>query len=150
MVSKTLRKILLNLSRHQTLVLTHDQFSFFVIDNKQMPQFDFAKIDIQGGELAVLKGGKNYIQANVVGLEIEVEFAEIYTYVDTNNGTTAVLTRSDTGLSNPVYFGGFKNPNIFNNSRHAKESMGTVMVTNFIYCFSVIIFWRHKKVNRRR
>jgi len=36
------------------------------------------------------------------------DYAEIYTFVDTNNSTTAVLTRSDTGLSNPVYFGGFK------------------------------------------
>ena len=51
----------------------------YLIENNQMPQFDFAKIDIQGGELAVLKGGKNYIQRNVIGLEIEVEFAEIYT-----------------------------------------------------------------------
>ena len=40
MVSKTLRKILLNLSRQQTLILTHDQFSFFVIDNKQMHQYN--------------------------------------------------------------------------------------------------------------
>ena len=36
------------------------------------------------------------------------DYAEIYTFVDTNNGTTAVLSRSDTGLTNPVYFGGFK------------------------------------------
>ena len=36
------------------------------------------------------------------------DYAEIYTFVDTSNGTTAVLTRSDTGLTNPVYFGGFK------------------------------------------
>ena len=49
-----------------------------LIDNNDMPQFDFAKIDIQGGELAVLQGGKKYIQSNVVGLEIEVEFANIY------------------------------------------------------------------------
>ena len=40
MVSKTLRKILLNLSEEQTLVLSHDQFSFFVIDNKQMHQYN--------------------------------------------------------------------------------------------------------------
>ena len=40
MVSKTLRKILLNLSEHQTLALSHDQFSFFVIDNKQMHQYN--------------------------------------------------------------------------------------------------------------
>ena len=40
MVSKTLRKILLNLSEEQTLALSHDQFSFFVIDNKQMHQYN--------------------------------------------------------------------------------------------------------------
>ena len=34
-----------------------------LIDNNDMPQFDFAKIDIQGGELAVLQGGKKYIQS---------------------------------------------------------------------------------------
>ena len=40
MVSKTLRKILLNLTKQQALVLTHDQFSFFVIDNNQMHQYN--------------------------------------------------------------------------------------------------------------
>ena len=40
MVSKILRKILLNLTKHQALVLTHDQFSFFVIDNNQMHQYN--------------------------------------------------------------------------------------------------------------
>ena len=49
-----------------------------LIDNKQMPQFDFAKIDIQGGELAVLEGGLNYIKSNVIGLELEVEFVQLY------------------------------------------------------------------------
>tara|TARA_B100001057_G_scaffold121683_1_gene120504 strand:- start:797 stop:1393 length:597 start_codon:yes stop_codon:yes gene_type:complete len=39
MVSKTLRKILLNLSQQQALSLTHDQFSFFVIDNMKMHQY---------------------------------------------------------------------------------------------------------------
>ncbi len=50
----------------------------YLIENKQMPQFDFAKIDIQGGELAVLEGGLNYIKSNVVGLELEVEFVQLY------------------------------------------------------------------------
>ena len=40
MVSKTLRKILLNLTKQQALVLTHNQFSFFVIDNNQMHQYN--------------------------------------------------------------------------------------------------------------
>ena len=40
MVSKTLRKILLNLTKQQALVLTHDQFSFFVIDNNQIHQYN--------------------------------------------------------------------------------------------------------------
>ena len=50
----------------------------YLIEKNQMPHFDFAKIDIQGGELAVLEGGKNYIKSNVVGLEVEVEFGKMY------------------------------------------------------------------------
>jgi FkbM family methyltransferase len=44
----------------------------------QMPQVDFAKIDVQGAELAILEGGRNHLAANLVGLEMEVEFAELY------------------------------------------------------------------------
>ncbi|RJQ25910.1 FkbM family methyltransferase [Candidatus Parcubacteria bacterium] len=44
----------------------------------QMPQVDFAKIDAQGAELAILEGGRNLLAANLVGLEVEVEFAELY------------------------------------------------------------------------
>ena len=40
MVSKTLRKILLGLTENQTINLTHDQFSFFVIDNKKVHQYN--------------------------------------------------------------------------------------------------------------
>ena len=40
MVSKTLRKILLGLTEKQTINLTHDQFSFFVIDNKKVHQYN--------------------------------------------------------------------------------------------------------------
>ncbi len=39
---------------------------------------DFIKIDIQGSELNVLKGGGEYLSENLVALEIEVEFSEIY------------------------------------------------------------------------
>lgn len=49
-----------------------------LIKNKLLPDFDFAKIDIQGGELAVLYGGENYLKSNAVGIEIEVEFAKMY------------------------------------------------------------------------
>jgi FkbM family methyltransferase len=50
-----------------------------VISSKfQMPQVDFAKIDVQGAELAILEGGCNFLAANLVGLEVEVEFSELY------------------------------------------------------------------------
>jgi FkbM family methyltransferase len=44
----------------------------------QMPVVDFAKIDVQGAELAILEGGVNHLSTNLVGLEVEVEFAQIY------------------------------------------------------------------------
>ena len=43
-----------------------------------LPTPDFAKIDIQGAELEVLKGGKSVLRNNLVGLEVEVEFSEMY------------------------------------------------------------------------
>jgi FkbM family methyltransferase len=46
---------------------------------RRIPQVDFAKVDVQGAELAVLEGGRNHLAANLVGLEVEVEFAELYT-----------------------------------------------------------------------
>jgi FkbM family methyltransferase len=44
----------------------------------RIPHVDFAKIDVQGAELAILEGGRNHLAANLVGLEVEVEFAELY------------------------------------------------------------------------
>ena len=38
---------------------------------------DFIKIDTQGSELLILKGGENTLK-NVIGLEVEVEFVPIY------------------------------------------------------------------------
>lgn len=40
---------------------------------------DFAKIDVQGAELEILKGGEAYFRKHLIGLEVEVEFAPIYT-----------------------------------------------------------------------
>jgi len=39
---------------------------------------DFLKLDVQGSELEVLKGANDILLDNLVGLEIEVSFAEIY------------------------------------------------------------------------
>ena len=47
-------------------------------DNAKLPDIDFMKIDVQGAELEVLKGGVNYLKNNLVGLESEVEFSSIY------------------------------------------------------------------------
>lgn len=63
-------------------VLETLEVSAVTIDNLasegRIPQIDFAKIDVQGAELAILEGGCNHLAANLVGLEAEVEFAELY------------------------------------------------------------------------
>ena len=46
--------------------------------NSKLTDVDFMKIDVQGAELDVLKGGVNYLKNNLVGLESEVEFSSIY------------------------------------------------------------------------
>jgi FkbM family methyltransferase len=44
----------------------------------ELKSIDFVKIDVQGGEYAILKGGEDFFKNNIVGLEVEVEFAEMY------------------------------------------------------------------------
>mgnify|MGYP000403184147 CR=1 FL=1 len=46
--------------------------------NNEINSVDFVKIDVQGGELAVLQGGEKFFKENLVGLEVEVEFAPMY------------------------------------------------------------------------
>jgi len=49
-----------------------------LLDNGRLEGFDFAKIDVQGAELDILKGGKKSLSDNALGLEVEVEFQPIY------------------------------------------------------------------------
>lgn len=44
----------------------------------ELNSIDFVKIDVQGGEHEILQGGENFLKNNIVGLEVEVEFAEMY------------------------------------------------------------------------
>ena len=44
----------------------------------EMPAVDFVKIDVQGAELAILEGGRSHLASSLVGLELEVEFAPLY------------------------------------------------------------------------
>lgn len=39
---------------------------------------DFIKIDVQGAELDILKGGETFLREHIVGIEIEVEFQPLY------------------------------------------------------------------------
>ena len=39
---------------------------------------DFIKLDVQGAELDILKGGKLFLENNLIGAEIEVEFQPLY------------------------------------------------------------------------
>lgn len=44
----------------------------------KIKEIDFLKIDVQGAELEILKGGKSFLKNNLIGIEIEVEFLEMY------------------------------------------------------------------------
>ena len=46
--------------------------------NGKLTDVDFMKIDIQGAEIEVLKGGVNFLKNNLVGLESEVLFTPLY------------------------------------------------------------------------
>ena len=46
--------------------------------NNEIKRVDFVKIDVQGAELEILKGGKSFFRDNLIGIEVEVEFLEVY------------------------------------------------------------------------
>ncbi len=46
--------------------------------NNEISVIDFVKIDVQGGELAILQGGESFFKENIIGLEVEVEFSPMY------------------------------------------------------------------------
>jgi len=48
------------------------------IDRGKVPHLDFLKVDTQGAEERVLRGGIQRISREVVGLEVEVAFAPLY------------------------------------------------------------------------
>ena len=62
-----------------------------LLKSKSIDEVDFIKIDAQGTELSILKGSQRIIEDTVFGLEIEVEFVEIYkkqpTFSDVDNFT---------------------------------------------------------------
>lgn len=43
-----------------------------------LADLDFIKLDVQGGELDIIKGGLSFLKNNLIGLESEVEFLEMY------------------------------------------------------------------------
>ena len=58
-------------------VISHDEINITQLDELDIDKVDFIKLDIQGGEIEALKGGENLL-ANCLGLEVEVEFLEVY------------------------------------------------------------------------
>jgi FkbM family methyltransferase len=46
--------------------------------NGEISTVDFVKIDVQGGELAILQGGEKFFRENIIALEVEVEFSPMY------------------------------------------------------------------------
>lgn len=53
------------------------QMNATTIDALRLDNIDFIKIDTQGSELEILRGGQNTLQ-QVMGIEVEVEFAPMY------------------------------------------------------------------------
>jgi len=49
-----------------------------IINSGRIKMIDFAKIDVQGAELEILKGGQFHFKSNLIGLELEVEFIDMY------------------------------------------------------------------------
>ena len=41
-------------------------------------ELDFLKIDVQGSELDILHGGRDIINDNILGIQIEAEFKQLY------------------------------------------------------------------------
>jgi hypothetical protein len=55
--------------------------------------------------------GTNYGDGVFIGVAYDLDdddYVELYTYVDTDDGSTAALKVTDTGVANGTYFGGFK------------------------------------------
>lgn len=46
--------------------------------DRSIADIDFIKIDVQGAELDILKGGRKLVDDKVIGVELEVEFAQMY------------------------------------------------------------------------
>ncbi len=46
--------------------------------SESIPEIDFIKIDTQGSELSILKGGSNLILKDLLGIQVEVEFVPLY------------------------------------------------------------------------
>jgi len=47
-------------------------------ENKIIENIDFIKLDTQGSELNILKGGSKFINNSIIGLQVEVEFKPMY------------------------------------------------------------------------
>jgi len=59
-------------------VVSTEAFSVVPMDDLDLTNPDFIKLDIQGGELNALEGADKLLN-DVLGLEVEVEFVELYT-----------------------------------------------------------------------
>lgn len=63
------------------------------LKTNQIPEVDFMKIDTQGYELPILRGGQNYLN-RVIGLELEVEFVSLYEDQPLFNDVNGFVTKA--------------------------------------------------------
>lgn len=70
------------------------KLSSTTLDQLDIKNADFIKLDIQGGELNALRGAKNLL-SNILGLEIEIEFQEIYKKQPLFNDINSFMKKHD-------------------------------------------------------
>lgn len=76
-------------------VVRHETLSFTTLDRIESENnldIDFIKLDVQGGEYAVLVGADRVLQGPVIGLEVEVEFLPLYKQQPLFGNITEILS----------------------------------------------------------
>lgn len=75
--NQALLEIFNGMSEETTLVGVHDVTTVRLDDVSEIDDADFCKIDVQGGDLDVLRGAERML-GKVLALQIEVEFVPLY------------------------------------------------------------------------
>ena len=86
--------------------------------------YDFIKLDVQGAELPILKGGVDTLD-NIMGIEIEIEFKEIYKSQPLFSETNSFLEKNNFILIDFI--------NLYRWEKDYQRNYGTIMFCDALY-----------------